>query len=87
MTEVAEGSGAAYDATILTTASDEELRAELVRRGALPLVGQDLRERYADEAEQAVETIQAKLEGMQQALKTAKAEAKRLRAEAKEGRD
>jgi len=43
------------------------------------------RELYALEAEQAVETIKAKAEGMYQSLKTAKAEAKRLRAEADEG--
>jgi hypothetical protein len=85
VTEVAEGKGAAHNATVLTTSTTEELKAELIRRGALPLVGQDLRERLADEAEQAVETIKAKAEGMNESLKTAKAEAKRLRAEANEG--
>jgi hypothetical protein len=82
MTGVAEGNGAAYDATVLTTSSTEELRAELVRRGDLPLLGQDLLDRYADEAEAAVEAIEAKLAGMKESLATAKAEAKRLRAEA-----
>lgn len=40
---------------------------------------------YADDAEKAVETIEAKIFGMQDSLKAAKAEAKRLRAEAKKG--
>ena len=44
------------------------------------------RERYAEEAEQAVSTIEAVLAGTKESLATAKAEAKRLRAEAKEGR-
>jgi len=46
---------------------------------------QRLRELYADEAERAVETIERKLAGMEAALKTARADAKRLRAEAEEG--
>lgn len=37
---------------------------------------------YADEAEKAVEAMEAKLAGIQASLKTAKADAKRLRAEA-----
>lgn len=85
MTEVAEGSGAAYDATVLTSASVEELKAELARRGEFPLTVQQQRERYAQEAEAAVKVIEAKLEGIKESLKTAKAEAKRLRAEADEG--
>ena len=84
MTEVAEGSGAAYDATVLT---NEELIAELQRRGEFPLTLQQQREHYADEAEAAVEAIEAKLAGWKQALADKKAEAKRLRAEAKEGQD
>jgi hypothetical protein len=84
MTGVAEGNGAAYDATVLT---NEELIAELQRRGEYPLTIQQQRERYADEAEAAIEKIEAKLAGMKETLATAKAEAKRLRAEAKEGRD
>lgn len=47
---------------------------------------QQLADTYADEAEQAVEVIEEKLAGMQQTLKDKKAEAKRLRAEAKGGR-
>lgn len=43
------------------------------------------RELYADEAEAAVEVIEAKLAGVKESLATAKAEAKRLRAEANEG--
>lgn len=38
---------------------------------------------YAGEAEQAVETIEAKIAGMQESLKAAKAEAKARRAEVK----
>jgi ribosome maturation protein Sdo1 len=85
VTEAAEGTGAANDATVLTTTSTEELRAELARRGEIPLTDQQQRERYADEAEAAVEVIEAKLAGMKETLATAKAEAKRLRAEANEG--
>jgi hypothetical protein len=85
MTEAAEGEGAAYDATVLTTSTTEELRKELIRRGELPLIGQDLLDRYADEAEQAVAVIEAKLAGMKESLATAKTEAKRLRAEAAKG--
>lgn len=40
-----------------------------------------LAEMYAGEAEQAVETIEAKLAGIKESLAAAKAEAKRLRAE------
>lgn len=87
MTEVAEGSGTAYDATALTSVSVEELKAELARRGEYPLSAQQQRERYADEAEAAVKVIEAKLAGMKESLATAKAEAKRLRAEADEGRE
>jgi hypothetical protein len=87
MTGVAEGSGAAYDAAVLITHSTEELKAELQRRGEFPLTVQQQRERYADEAEAAVKTIQAKLDGMKETLATAKANAKRLRAEAKDGAD
>lgn len=46
---------------------------------------QRLRELYADEAEAAVESIEAKLAGMQESLETAKAEAERLRDEATKG--
>jgi multidrug resistance efflux pump len=46
---------------------------------------QQLAETYADEAEQAVKLIEEKLAGMQASLKTAKADAKRLRAEADKG--
>lgn len=45
-----------------------------------------LAETYLDEAEQAVEIIEAKIAGMKESLATAKAEAKRLRAEC-EGMD
>lgn len=41
-----------------------------------------LAEMYADEADRAVETIEAKLAGIQESLRAAKAEAKRHRAEA-----
>ena len=82
MTGVAEGKGDAYDATVLT---NEELVAELKRRGEYPLSPQEQRERYADEAEAAVKTIEGVLAGTKESLATAKAEAKRLRAEADEG--
>ncbi len=85
MTGVAEGNGAAYDAEVLTGLTEEQLKAELVRRGALPLAGPAYRDRLADDAEAAVETIQAKLDGMKESLAAAKQEAKRLRAEAKQG--
>lgn len=41
-----------------------------------------LAEMYAAEAEQAVETIEAKLAGIKESLTAARVEAKRLRAEA-----
>jgi hypothetical protein len=47
---------------------------------------QQLAETYADQAEAEVAAIEGKLAGWQQTLKDKKAEAKRLRAEAKEGR-
>lgn len=47
---------------------------------------QRLAETYADQAEAEVEAIEEKLAGWQQTLKDKKAEAKRLRAEAKEAR-
>jgi hypothetical protein len=87
MTGVAAGNGAAYDATVLTTSSTEELRAELARRGEIALSPQEQADRYADEADAAVVAIQVKLDGMKESLAIAKAEAKRLRAEAKEGRE
>lgn len=43
------------------------------------------REQYATEAEAAVVTIEAKLEGIKESLKTAKDEARRLRREADQG--
>jgi hypothetical protein len=46
---------------------------------------QRLREQAADEAERAVELIEAKAKGMAESLKAAKAEARRLRAEADKG--
>ena len=46
---------------------------------------QQLAETYADEAEQAVAVIEAKLAGMKESLKAAKDDAKRLRAEADKG--
>jgi hypothetical protein len=46
---------------------------------------QQLAEQAADEAEAAVEVIEAKLAGIKQALADRKAEAKRLRKEADEG--
>jgi len=42
-----------------------------------------LAELYADEADRAVEAIEAKIAGMQESLKAAKADAKRYRAEAR----
>lgn len=83
--EPAEANGQALDATVITAATSEELRAELIRRGELPLDAQAQRERYAQEAEAAVETIEGKLESTKEALKTAKDEAKRLRREANQG--
>jgi hypothetical protein len=44
-----------------------------------------LAELYADQAEQAVETIEGVLAGVKESLATAKADAKRLRKEANEG--
>jgi len=69
----AGGSGSAGDAKVQTgpPPPTEQIQAQ--------------RERYADEAEQAVKTIEAKLAGVKESLATAKAEAKRLRAEANEG--
>jgi hypothetical protein len=46
-----------------------------------------LAETYADQADAAVEAIEAKLAGMKESLVSAKAEAKRLRAEAKKASD
>jgi hypothetical protein len=46
---------------------------------------QRLREQAADEAEHAAELIEAKLKGWQDSLKAARADAKRLRAEADKG--
>jgi hypothetical protein len=48
---------------------------------------QRLAEIYADQADAEVKAIEAKLAGWKQTLADKKAEAKRLRAEAKEGRD
>lgn len=48
---------------------------------------QQQREQYATEAETAVETIEAKLEGIKETLKIAKDEARRLRREATQGGD
>lgn len=49
---------------------------------------QRIAEQLADDAERAVEVIEAKLAGIKESLATAKAEAKRLRAEArKDGQD
>lgn len=87
MTGVAEGGGKAYDAEVLTASSTEELKAELARRGELPLDAQQQRERYADEADAAVATIEAQLDSVKEALKAKKAEAKQLRADVDEGAD
>jgi hypothetical protein len=48
---------------------------------------QRLAEVYADQADAEVKAIEDKLAGWKQTLADKKAEAKRLRAEAKEGRD
>jgi hypothetical protein len=85
MTEVAQGKGTAHDASVVTAASTEALKAELARRGEYPLDAQQQRERYASEAEAAVTVIEAKLAGTKESLATAKAKAKRLRREANEG--
>jgi DNA repair ATPase RecN len=71
MTQAAGGSGAAYGADVNTGAgmSPEQVQAQL-----------DL---YADEAEQAVKAIRAKLKGWQESLRAAEDEAKRLRDSAK----
>lgn len=74
--------GAAGDATVLTTATDEELTSELVRRGLAPPAGRALLEHYAAESQQAADVIEAKLAGMRQSLETARADAIRLRAAA-----
>ncbi len=73
MPSTAGGNGEAPNATVMTSL---EQATEAVQRQ---------RELYADEAEAAVETIKAKLDGMKESLTAAKAEAKRLRAEADEG--
>lgn len=65
-----QGGGAAGDAQVSTDVEDAQ---------------QAQRERYAAEAEANVDTITAKLAGMKESLATAKAEAKRLRAEAQNG--
>jgi hypothetical protein len=75
MPTAAGGDGAALDADVQV---GPEMPTEAV---------QAQRQQYADEAEAAVEAIEAKLAGMKESLATAKANAKRLRAEAKEGRD
>jgi hypothetical protein len=74
MPDTAGGRAAAYNATARTGA---EMPSETVQRQ---------REQYAAEAEAAVKAIQAKLDGMKESLVTAKAEAKRLRAEAEGNR-
>jgi hypothetical protein len=66
----AAGGGAADDATVDTSPPPETAQV------------QQMREAYAVDAETAVKTIEAKIAGMQASLKTAKADAKRLRAEA-----
>jgi uncharacterized protein YceH (UPF0502 family) len=45
----------------------------------------DHAQQVADDAEHAVKTIETKLAGMKESLATAKADAKRLRAEAQKG--
>jgi hypothetical protein len=72
MSSAAGASGAASNAKVQTgdPAVPEKIRAQ--------------RDLYAAEAEQAVETIEAKIAGLQESLKAAKSEAKRLRAEANE---
>lgn len=45
----------------------------------------DARGALADDAERAVDAIERKIAGMKESLATAKAEAKRLRAEAQKG--
>lgn len=73
MAGTAGASGAANDAQVQT--------------GPPPTTeaAQALREQLADEAEQAVEVIQGKLDGVKAALAAKKAEAKALRAEADQG--
>lgn len=73
MTRTGTGEGAAPSATVST----RELDPRDVQ-GAL--------EREADEAERAVETIEAKLEGWKRALKAAKDRARQARVAATEGR-
>lgn len=51
-----------------------------------PAALQAQREQYADEAEAAVKTIRKKLAGVKKSLAAAEADAKRLRAEAKENK-
>jgi hypothetical protein len=74
MPTAAGGDGTAPDATVQVgpAADSDAVQAQ--------------RDQYADEAEAAVEAIEAKLAGMKESLATAKADAKRLRADAKGGR-
>lgn len=74
MSSTSRANGAAPDAGVDTGGDEAAVDAQAQR------------EVYAEQAEQAVKTIKAKIAGMKETLATAEADAKRLRAEAKGGR-
>jgi hypothetical protein len=80
-----KGKGDAFDARAVVAGLSEQERTALAEELGAPVSLQGQRDRYADEAEQAVGVIEEKIAGMQATLKTAKVEAKRLRAEADKG--
>lgn len=68
-----DGSGAAYDVQVRTGGEAEDPRSKALRK------------QIADEAEAAIGLREQTIKDLQESLKTAKAEAKRLRAEAEKG--
>lgn len=73
MSSSSNGSGAASDAEVRTGGEADDQRARA------------LREQLADEAEAAVKLREQTIKDLQESLKVAKAEAKRLRAETGKG--
>ena len=89
----ANAGGSAEDAEARTWTEEEahewriaelaRLQAEFIAKGETD--AQQMRERYAEEAEQAVKMREQTIKDLQESLKAAKVEAKRLRAEADTG--
>jgi hypothetical protein len=75
MASAAQGGGKAPDAAV-ETAEGGQIE---------PSAQQRYLEQVADQSEAAVEAIEAKIAGMQETLKTAKADAKTARAAARRG--